>query len=154
MHPEYRRLAEQILAIPQKRMQKKPIGYLYPEEILEAFKVVDLKKSEGFRDYCLLHLLFDSGARASEITTLEVDYLDARNRTLAIPGKGDRFRQIMLWPKTCDWMSSSIGITKKISWLGLTVSEHALANAARWEGVSAHANCYVVPFYTNLSVGR
>jgi len=102
MHPIYRRLAEQILAIPQKRMQKKLIGYLYPEELLEVFKAVDLKKNEGLRDYCLLHLLFDSGARASEIASLELDYFDARNRTLAILGKGDRFRQITLWPKTCE----------------------------------------------------
>ena len=105
MHPNYRQLAEQILAIPQKRMQKKLIGYLYPEELLEVFKAVDLKKNEGFRDYCLLHLLFDSGARASEIASLELDYFDARNQTLAILGKGDRFRQITLWPKTCELMT-------------------------------------------------
>ena len=44
MHPKYRKLAEQILNIPQKRMQKKLIGYLYPEEIMEVFKIVDMKK--------------------------------------------------------------------------------------------------------------
>ena len=102
MHPQYRKLAEQILAIPQKRMQKKLIGYLYPEEIMAVFKVVDLKKNEGLRDYCLLHLLFDSGARATEVATLNIDYFDAHNQTLAILGKGNRFRQIALWPKTCE----------------------------------------------------
>jgi hypothetical protein len=35
-------------------MPKKLIGYLYPEEIMEVFQAVDLKKTEGFRDYCLL----------------------------------------------------------------------------------------------------
>jgi integrase/recombinase XerD len=102
MHPQHRHLAEQILSIPQKRMQKKLIGYLYPEEIMDVFKVVDLKKNEGFRDYCLLHLLFDSGARATEIATLNLDYFDAHNQTLAILGKGNRYRQIKLWPKTCE----------------------------------------------------
>ena len=102
MYPQYRKRAEQILAIPQKRMQKKLIGYLYPEELMDVFKAVDLKKNEGFRDYCLLHLLFDSGARATEIATLNIDYFDARNQTLAILGKGNRFRQIELWPKTCE----------------------------------------------------
>ena len=102
MYPQHRHLAQQILNIPQKRMQKKLIGYLYPEEIMEVFQHVDLKKNEGFRDYCLLHLLFDSGARASEIATLNLDYFDAHNQTLAILGKGNRFRQIGLWPKTCD----------------------------------------------------
>ncbi len=102
MHPQYRKLAEQILNIPQKRMQKKIIGYLYPQEVMDVFKVVGLKKNEGFRDYCLLHLLFDSGARATEIATLNLDYFDAHNQTLAILGKGNRFRQIQLWPKTCE----------------------------------------------------
>jgi site-specific recombinase XerD len=102
MYPQYRKLAEQILSIPQKRMQKKLIGYLYSQEVMDVFKVVGLKKNEGFRDYCLLHLLFDSGARATEIATLNLDYFDAHNQTLAILGKGNRFRQIQLWPKTCE----------------------------------------------------
>jgi integrase/recombinase XerD len=108
MHPQYRQLAEKILAIPQKRMQKKLIGYLYPEELMEVFNAVDLKKSEGLRDYCLLHLLFDSGARATEVATLNIDYFDARNQTLAILGKGNRFRQIEMWPKTCELITMYI----------------------------------------------
>ena len=102
MYPQHRQLAQHILNIPQKRQQKKLIGYLYPEEIMDVYDVVDLKKSEGLRDYCLLHLLFDSGARATEVATLNLDYFDAHNQTLAILGKGDRFRQIKLWPKTCE----------------------------------------------------
>jgi site-specific recombinase XerD len=101
MYPQHRQLAQQILNIPQKRMQKKLIGYLYPEEIMDVYNAVDLNKSEGLRDYCLLHLLFDSGARATEVATLNLDYFDAHNQTLAILGKGNRFRQIKLWPKTC-----------------------------------------------------
>ena len=100
MYPQHRQLAQQILNIPQKRMQKKLIGYLYPEEIMDVFNVVDLNKSEGLRDYCLLHLLFDSGARATEIATLNLDYFDDHNQTLAILGKGNRFRQIELETKT------------------------------------------------------
>jgi len=105
MYPQHRKLAQQILSIPQKRMQKKLIGYLYPEEIMDVFNVVDLNKSEGLRDYCLLHLLFDSGARATEIATLNLNYFDDHNQTLAILGKGNRFRQIELWPKTCELLT-------------------------------------------------
>ena len=47
LHPQHRRLAEPILGIPQKRMLKKLIGYLYPEEIMEVFKAVDLEESRG-----------------------------------------------------------------------------------------------------------
>ncbi|MBW1887807.1 MAG: site-specific integrase, partial [Deltaproteobacteria bacterium] len=100
MYPEYRSLAETILNIPQKRYQKTLIGFLYHDEVLKVFEAVDLRRKEGFRDYALLHLLFDSGARASEITTLNLDYFNPLQKTMAILGKGDRFRLIPLETKT------------------------------------------------------
>jgi len=108
MHPTKRQLAENILNIPQKRALKKLIGFLYPEEINKVFNAVDLTKKQGIRDYTILHLLFDSGARASEITTLELDYFDHRNKTLAILGKGNRYRLINLWSKTASLIKEYI----------------------------------------------
>lgn len=102
MYPEKRELAEQILNIPQKRTQKQLIGFLYPQEIHKVFQSVDLKKKTGVRDYTLLHLLYDSGARASEIATLNLDYFNAEQKTLAILGKGNRYRLIELQPKTVE----------------------------------------------------
>lgn len=101
MHPDKKLLAEDILSIPQKRMQKKLIGFLYPDEIDKVLNAVDLKKSQGLRDYCILQLLYDSGVRASELATLNLDYFDPQRKTLAILGKGNRYRQIELEPKTC-----------------------------------------------------
>jgi len=100
VYPEKRDIANRILDIPQKRARKSLIGFLYYEEILKVFHSVDLKKPEGFRDYTLLHLLFDSGARASEIATLNIDYFNPHQQSLAILGKGDRFRLITLKNKT------------------------------------------------------
>ncbi len=101
MFPEQQEVADTILNIPQKRSQKPLIGFLYQDEMLRVFQAVDLKRKEGFRDYALLHLLYDSGARASEITTLNLDYFDPKKKTLAILGKGNRFRLIQLKPKPC-----------------------------------------------------
>ena len=100
MHPEKRDVAEKILAIPQKRCQRKLIGFLYPDEIFKVMQSVNLNQKEGFRDYCLLVLLYDSGARASEIATLNLDYFNSEKNTLAILGKGNRYRQITLMPET------------------------------------------------------
>jgi site-specific recombinase XerD len=100
MHPDQRKLADRILSIPQKRSQRQLIGFLYPYEIDQILQAVDLKKELGLRDYCLLQLLYDSGARASEIATLNLDYFNPHNKTLAILGKGNRYRQIELEPKT------------------------------------------------------
>lgn len=100
MYPEKSELANTILNIPQKRTQKTLVGFLYPDEILEVFQSVELKKKEGFRDYALLHLLYDSGARASEIATLNIDYFNPKEKTLGILGKGNRYRLIELQPRT------------------------------------------------------
>jgi len=101
MHPEKKEVVEKILAIPQKRYQRKLIGFLYPNEIFKVMQSVDLYPKEGFRDYCLLVLLYDSGARATEVATLNLDYFNPEKRTLVILGKGNRFRQITLMPETC-----------------------------------------------------
>jgi len=98
MYPEHRELAERILSIPQKRTQRKLIGFLYPDEILKVQDGVDLAKEGGFRDYVILRLLDDSGARANEIATLNLDYFNPGQNTLAILGKGNRFRLIELDP--------------------------------------------------------
>lgn len=100
MYPEKRKLAESIMAIPQKRSQRRLIGFLYPQEIFNVLQSVNIIKKDGFRDYTILHLLYDSGARATEIATLRLDYFDLQNKTLAILGKGNRYRQIDLLPKT------------------------------------------------------
>jgi site-specific recombinase XerD len=108
VQPEYRLVAERLLTIPQKRAQKPLVGYLSHEEILKVFATVDLRKKEGFRDYTILHLLFDSGASASEIAALNLNSFDGDRNTLAILGKGNRYRLIELWPKTAQLLDRYI----------------------------------------------
>jgi site-specific recombinase XerD len=109
MYPDQRQMAENILRIPQKRMQKKLIGFLYPDEMVNVLNAVDLKKSQGMRDYCILQLLYDAGLRASELATLNLDYFDPSKKTLAILGKGNRYRQVELLPITCQLLKIYIG---------------------------------------------
>jgi len=109
MYPDQKQMAENILRIPQKRMQKKLIGFLYPGEITNVLNAVDLKKSQGLRDYCILQLLYDSGLRASELANLNLDYFDPPQKKLAILGKGNRYRQIELLPITCQLLEIYIG---------------------------------------------
>jgi integrase/recombinase XerD len=104
---------EKIIRIPQKRTQRQLIGFLYPEEINKVLNAVDLNKTQGFRDYTILQLLFDSGARASEIADLNLDYFNPQHRTLAILGKGNRFRQIELPPTTVRLIKTYIAIHRK-----------------------------------------
>jgi len=104
MYPQKREIADIILAIPQKKI----VAFLYIEEIFAVYDAVDLKKPLGFRDYTIVHLLVDSGARASEVAMLNLDYFNPTQKTLTILGKGDKFRLIKLAPKTTDLLKRYI----------------------------------------------
>jgi len=80
----------------------KMIRLFYPDhsDLIEKIMKIPEKKTQGFRDYTILHLLYDSGARASEIANLNIDYFDPQHKTLAILGKGNRYRLINICTKT------------------------------------------------------
>jgi site-specific recombinase XerD len=148
-YPQKRQLAENILNIPQERLRKHPIGYLYPQEIFEVFNTVDLKKKEGFRDYCLLHLLYDSGARVSEIAALNLDHFDAHNRKLAILGKGNHSRRIELWPKTTELIKIYIA---KYRTVPKPLSRHRLFINQRGQAFTRHGIYRLCQKYLKLAL--
>ena len=102
LYPEYRKLSEIINYIPQKKFDKRLIGYMDYDDLLKVFNAVDLKKKEGIRDYTILHLLFDSGARASEVANLKMQFFNPDKGTLIIKGKGGKYRLIELQTKTTE----------------------------------------------------
>jgi site-specific recombinase XerD len=113
MYPQKTALVEKIICIPQKRTQRPLIGFLYPEEFDQVLNAVDLNKAQGFRDYTILQLLFDSGARASETAQLNLDYFNPQLKTLAILGKGNHFRQIELSSTTVRLIKTYIAIYRR-----------------------------------------
>ena len=135
IYPQQHELADTILNIPQKRSQKPLVGFLYDDEILKVFGSVDIRSKEGFRDYVLLHLLYDSAARASEIAGLKIDYFNPDQETMAILGKGNRFRLVKLEPKTVQLLQLYIKqyrIAPKPSY------QHRLFINQRGEGLTRH----------------
>ena len=100
LYPEIKDDANRITNIPQKRELKPLVGFLSQEELLDVFSSVNLQKQNGFRDYVILHLLYDSGGRASEITDIKIDDINVNDKTIAILGKGQRYRIVQVWEKT------------------------------------------------------
>ena len=142
LYPEKSTTVKKIICIPQKRTQRQLIGFLYPEEFDKILNVVDMNKALGFRDYTILQVLFDSGARASEVAGLNLDYFNPQQRTLAILGKGNRFRQVELSPSTARLIKTYIARYRKspksayrnrlfISQHGKTLTRHGLYRLCR-----------------------
>jgi integrase/recombinase XerD len=98
--PERLEQAQRILGIPFKRTGT-PIDYLEYEEINAVLGSVDRTAHDGHRDYALLALLFNTGARAQEIVDLDADDLQLESPPqVKLVGKGRKTRICPLWPQT------------------------------------------------------
>lgn len=101
MYPNYLDQSQRILSIPFKRMSTRAIEYLEFDEIMAVFKVVDRSTSDGLRDYALLWLMFNTGARVEEIINLKANDLQlSRPFSVRIFGKGQKERMCPIWPET------------------------------------------------------
>ncbi|MFC1886515.1 tyrosine-type recombinase/integrase [Thermodesulfobacteriota bacterium] len=147
IYPQQHELADTVLNIPQKRSQKPLVGFLYDDEILRVFGSVDIRSKEGFRDYVLLHLLYDSGARASEIANLKLDYFNPEQKTMAILGKGKRFRLVKLEPKTVHLLQLYI---KQYRIVPKPSYQHRLFINQRGEGLTRHGIYRICKKYLSI----
>jgi integrase/recombinase XerD len=99
--PERIEQAQRILGIPFKRTGSRPIDYLDYDEIGAVLGSVDRTNREGRRDYALLALLFNSGARVQEIVDLGgCDLQLEPPPQVKLVGKGRKTRICPLWPQT------------------------------------------------------
>lgn len=100
-YPDYLDQSQKILSIPFKRMSTRTIEYLEFDEIMAVFKVIDLCKSDGRRDYALLWLMFNTGARTQEIIDMKANDLHLLQPfSVCIFGKGQKERICPIWPET------------------------------------------------------
>jgi site-specific recombinase XerD len=94
--PDYERLRHMSF----KRRTSRLVEYLEVEEINALFAAVDHRTRDGFRDLVMLKLLYNTGARASELAALKVSDLDLKNLRIGITGKGRKRRFCGLWETT------------------------------------------------------
>jgi len=104
-NPEKISLCQSILAIPPKKTEKTIVNYLSLEGIKSILSMPDTQTKYGRRDLVLLSLLYDTGARVSELAnaTLADLRLDSPV-TIRLVGKGNRARIVPLIPATADML--------------------------------------------------
>jgi site-specific recombinase XerD len=97
----------QIRAIPIKRAEHKTIDYLNEKEMQAVLDAVDVNSRTGMRDRALLMLLYNTGARVSEIVALKLDDLRLDDSAqIRLLGKGRKERSCPLWPETVTVLKS------------------------------------------------
>ena len=91
-----------ILAIPVKKSGKKLVDYLSQEEMNLLLETPSPSTWSGQRDRVLLLVMYNTGARVSEIARLKVAdvKLESRSGKISLVGKGRKERSLPLWKTT------------------------------------------------------
>ena len=92
---------ERALGVPVKRFERQMFGYLSREEMLAVIGSPD-DAWLSQRDHALFLLMYNTGARVSEIIDLKVGdvVLDAAAACVHLHGKGRKQRSVPLWHST------------------------------------------------------
>jgi site-specific recombinase XerD len=94
-------IAQRVLAIPTKRFERACVGYLTREQIQAVIDSPNASTFSGQRDRVLLMLLYNTGARVSELAALRIQDVSLESRmSVHVRGKGRKNRSIPLWRKT------------------------------------------------------
>lgn len=111
-YPEHLELAHRVLSIPFKRRTHRPVDYLDAEELRAVLSSINRATAAGRRDYTLLTLLFNTGARVQEIVTLKTTDLHLTPPpTVKLLGKGRKERLCPLWPETARLLRQQLAET-------------------------------------------
>ncbi len=94
---------QRIRGIPLKRAEQKMLGYLEDQEVQAVLDAVDAAARNGLRDKTLLLLLYNSGARVSEIVNLKLTDLRLDDSPqVKLLGKGGKHRSCPIWRETAE----------------------------------------------------
>jgi integrase/recombinase XerD len=98
MSPDFAGDAQRILAIPCKRSDRPVLGFLSLNEVEFLLAAIDVSTWTGQRDYLLFSLLYNTGARISEV--LQLTSANIHHRVVSLHGKGRKERSVPLWFQT------------------------------------------------------
>ena len=116
-HPSMLAAAESICKISNKKTTQPVMEHLTLDEVRAFFKLAqeqpnDLKRA---RDIALFQVLYNTGARASEIVGLSIDDVDLDAMpVVTLTGKGGKIRTLPLWQETKDALKDYIKNKKKL----------------------------------------
>ena len=91
----------ELLEMP-KREQHLP-EVLTLEEIDRMIAAIDLSQAEGHRNRAIIEMLYGSGLRVSELTTLKLSRIYLNEGYMLIEGKGSKQRLVPVSPVAVEW---------------------------------------------------
>ena len=96
--PEFLPTGQRVLAVPMKRFNRPLLGCLSREEVSAILDSLDGASWNRRRDRLFFTLMYNTGARVSELTSLRL--ADLTGDAVHLHGKGRKERAVPLWPQT------------------------------------------------------
>lgn len=101
------------ITLPRLTEKDKKIKFLKWQQIEKLFDMPDITKKEGLRDRAIIEVLFSTGMRVSELTSLNINQFDIKNLLsgkfetleLNICGKGGSLRTVYFSNRCLKWIS-------------------------------------------------
>lgn len=111
------RVIEQALAVPMKRFDRPMVGFLSRQQMLAVMDISTVSWL-GHRDRLMLTLLYNTGARVSEIAGVRVgDVVLGPTSFVHLHGKGRKQRSLPLWKDTArdirGWLGRNPQLTEQ-----------------------------------------
>lgn len=85
----------QFKLIKNPKKDKKLPNFLQSDELDKIFSSIDTSTPLGLRNRLIIELLYATGLRVSEITSLKLDEIDINNREIRVYGKGGKERIVL-----------------------------------------------------------
>ena len=145
--PALAAFCQRVLSIPYKKTSRRMLGYLTEEEIESLLGHVDRRAVRGERDYVLLALLYDTGARIQELLNLKPSaFRLASPAFVQVTGKGRRDRLCPLLPQTARLVS------RFLAEQGLSIEDNRPCFLNRYgQQLSRHGARYIMKKYLAIA---
>lgn len=111
VEPQHLMTCKGVIDIPNAAEKDTAVQYLERDEYQAVLSAIDSGGPKGTRDYALLALLYNTGARVQEVLNLRVsDFQLERPYLVRLLGKGNKERVCTLWPETVEWINELLRI--------------------------------------------
>jgi len=99
--------------LPKLTESDKKIKFLKFEQVEKLMSTPDVETKSGLRDRAILEVLFSTGMRVSELTSLNIEEFDLQNllkgklkdTELSISGKGGSIRSVYFSSRALEWLA-------------------------------------------------
>ena len=107
--PECLAVAQQIAAIPSKRVPPPETRFLDRDEIATLFRELPTEGRFALRDRALLLTLYNTGGRVQELADLCVEHVEfGAQPRVRLQGKGDKWRVCPLWAQSAQLLADLV----------------------------------------------